>query len=95
MPNYTVRMDTGDGPDDGEPMEFNDPETACLDAQVAMAEVAREKIPGQSKAHLKVEIDDEAGEAVYRAEMDFKGRAGAAQETSSDTADELAAGPRD
>lgn len=95
MPNYKVRMNTGDGPDGDETIDFRDSATACRDAQVAMVEVARDTIPGQTKAHVGVEIDDENGEPVYRAERDFKGKLGGASQPAADTADELGKGPRD
>jgi hypothetical protein len=55
MPTYNVRIDTGEGPDEGEPMDFPDSKSACHDAQVAIAEIAQEKIPGSQKAHFVVE----------------------------------------
>lgn len=94
MPTYRVRLDAGEGPDEGEPLDFRDDEAAARDSQIAMAEAAKEAIPGQHTAHLGVEIDDVQGKPVYRADLDFKGRGGDAQ-PAPDTADELPAGPRD
>lgn len=74
MPTFNVRMDTGDGPDEGEPIEFPDAKKAAYDAQVAMAEIARDKIPGEKRANLGIEIDDDEGNPVYRARMNFHGR---------------------
>lgn len=94
MPTYNVRVDVGAGPDQGEPMEFPDVGAARQDAQVAMAELARDKIPGEKKAHLAVEIDDENGTPVYRAELDFTGREGEAV-PHPDVASQLPRGPRE
>ena len=94
MPTYNVRMNVGDDQDEGEPMEFPDTVSACRDAQVAMAELARDKIPGESQAHLAVEIYDHEGKPVYRAELDFKGRAGDSQ-PDLDVASQLSLGPRE
>ncbi len=94
MPTYNVRMDSGDGPDDGEAMDFPDVDKACRDALVAMTEIARERIPGETKAHLGIEIDDEDGQPVYRAEMNFQGSQGDPKSAPL-TAEELPVGPRD
>lgn len=94
MPTYRVRMNAGDEPDEGQPLDFRNDEAATRDAQIAVAQAAREAIPGQDKAHIYVEIDDEHGEPVYRAQLDFQGRSGV-PEPERDTADELAEGPRD
>lgn len=94
MPTYRVRMNAGDKPDEGEPLDFCDDEAATRDAQIAVAEAAREAIPGQDKAHIDVEIDNEQVKPVYRAELDFKGRNGE-PEPERYTADELPVGPRD
>ncbi|RYE88816.1 MAG: hypothetical protein EOP19_00075 [Hyphomicrobiales bacterium] len=95
MPTFNVRMDTGDGPDDGEPIDFPDAKQAAYDAQVAMAEVAREKIPGEKRAALGIEIDDVDGNVVYRATMDFQGRDAADPDPAPLTAEVLPQGPRD
>lgn len=94
MPTYRVRMNAGDEPDEGEPLDFRNDEAAARDAQIAVAEAAREAIPGQDKAHIDVEIDEEHGKPVYRAELDFKGRNGEPQPERY-TVDELPEGPRD
>lgn len=94
MPTYRVRMDVGDGPGEGEPLDFRNDEAATRDAQHAIAEAAREAMPGQDKAHIGVEIDDERGTPVYRAELDFTGRSGESEPERSN-ADELPKGPRD
>ena len=94
MPTYLVRLDAGEGPDEGEPLDFCDDDAAARDSQNAMAEAAKEAIPGQHTAHLGVEIDGDQGKPVYRADLDFKGRSSDVQH-AQDTADELPAGPRD
>lgn len=94
MPTYRVRMTAGDGAGESEPLDFRNNQAATRDAQIAIAEAAREAIPGQDKAHIGVEIDDERGKPVYRAQLDFKGRSGE-PEPERYTADELPEGPRD
>lgn len=95
MPTFNVRMDNGDGPDDGEPLDFKDAKAAALDAQMAMIDAARDKIPGERRANLRIEIDDEGGNPVYTARMDFHGRAADDPDPAPLTADELHQGPRD
>jgi len=84
MPTYNVRMDVGEGPDGGEPMEFSDASAARRDAQIAMAEMARDHIPGKRKAHLAVEIDDGNGAAIYRGKLEFNGYDGEESEMGPD-----------
>ena len=84
MPTYNVRMDVGEGPDGGEPMEFSDSQAARRDAQIAMTEMARDHIPGKRKAHLAVEIDDDQGAAIYRAKLEFSDYDGEEPETDPD-----------
>lgn len=84
MPTYNVRMDVGEGPDGGEPMEFSDASAARRDAQIAMTEMARDHIPGKRKARLAVEIDDEKGASIYRAKLEFSGYDGEEPETGPD-----------
>lgn len=95
MPTYNVRMDVGEGPDQGELMDFADADAACHDAQVAMAEAAKEKVPGTDKAHLAVEIDDMDGATVFRGEMDFTGRKGCVADPIDDAAAQSPIGPRE
>ncbi|BCB18680.1 hypothetical protein [Bosea sp. ANAM02] len=93
MPTYNVRMDVGEGPDGGEPMEFSDASAARRDAQIAMTEMARDHIPGKRKAHLAVEIDDDRGAAIYRAKLEFSGYDG--EEPETDPEQQLPNGPRE
>lgn len=93
MPTYNVRMDVGEGPDGGEPMEFSDASAARRDAQIAMTEMARDHIPGERQAHLAVEIDDDKGAAIYRAKLEFSGYDGEEPETDRDQ--QLQNGPRE
>jgi hypothetical protein len=84
MPTYVVRMDVGEGPDRGEPMEFPDASAARRDAQIAIAEIARDHVPGKREAHMAVEIDDEHGAAIYRAKLEFRGYDGEEPEMDPD-----------
>ncbi len=93
MPTYNVRVDVGEGPDGGEPMEFADASAARRDAQIAMTEMARDHIPGKRKAHLAVEIDDDKGAAIYRAKLEFSGCDG--EEPEMDPDQQYSNGPRE
>ncbi|MCR4524529.1 MULTISPECIES: hypothetical protein [Bosea] len=93
MPTYNVRMDVGEGPDGGEPMEFSDTSAARRDAQIAMTEMARDHIPGKRKAHLAVEIDDDKGAAIYRAKLEFSCYDG--QEPEAAPEQQISNGPRE
>lgn len=95
MPRFFITSDDGNGAvsHDG-PVEFPDRNTATRDAQSSLADVAREKLPGVRRFKSSVKVDDEAGDEVYRASLEFKGQTGAesrmAADESSDQADRAA-----
>lgn len=78
MPRFFITSDDGNGAvsHDG-PVEFPDRKTATQDAQSSLADVAREKLPGGQNFKSSVKVDDEAGDEVYRASLEFKGQTGA------------------
>ncbi|MDP3256496.1 MAG: hypothetical protein Q8S58_11325 [Bosea sp. (in: a-proteobacteria)] len=100
MPRYFITSDDGSGPErEPEPLEFPDEKTATDDAQLALAEMAVEVLPRARQAALSVSLDDEAGEAVYRASVTIEARRGeeiraadAAHDAAADTVAELIKG---
>lgn len=94
MPKYRVTTDVGEGaePDD-EPMEFETHQAACHDAQVALAEMAKERMPLDRDRHFGVEIHDDAGQSVYSASLDFK--TGARADPAGNVGSQLPSGPRE
>ena len=52
-------------------LESPDKKTATDDAQIAIAEMARNKLPNGMRAVLAVKVADESGKAIYAAEMHF------------------------
>lgn len=94
MPTYTIRTDSGDGPDGSkEPMEFPHRQAACDDAQVALTEMAKERIPIERSAHFAVEIDDDAGQRVYKATLHIDGKLEPTVPDCPDVASQLDKGP--
>ena len=103
MPKYTIITATDrshDRPD--EPLEFPHPKAAMDDAQIALAEMARERLPNGKTADFAVKVEDETGEEIYIAEMHFKAKtkddmareARDADTAALDVASALCAGPR-
>lgn len=83
MPRFTITTDAGDGPESfDEPVEFSDAKAATDDAQIALAEMARDKLPNGKRADFGVRVADETGKDIYQADLHFEAR----------TADDLAAG---
>ena len=72
MPTFRITIDADDGPDHLDPMDFRDAKAASDDAQVALAEMAKERLPTGKRASFGVHIEDEAGKSVYRATLIFE-----------------------
>jgi hypothetical protein len=54
MPKYTITTDNGEGVQrTDEPLEFPDTKAATDDAQIALAEMAREGMPDGKEAHFR------------------------------------------
>jgi hypothetical protein len=78
MPRYFITSDDGSGPEClPDPIDFPDEKTATDDARLALAEMAVEVLPHARQAALSVGVDDERGEAVYRAALTIEARSGA------------------
>ncbi|PZN94049.1 MAG: hypothetical protein DCF30_20910 [Hyphomicrobiales bacterium] len=75
MPKYTFITDTDRSHDrSDEPLEFPDTKAAMDDAQVALADMARERLPNGNTADFAVKVHDEAGDEIYVAELHFKAK---------------------
>ncbi len=95
MPTYTVRIENGHGADgSNETIDFPHRQAACDDAQVALTEMAKERIPIERSAHFGVEIDDDAGQRVYTATLHIDGRHEPSVPDYPDVASQLDKGPR-
>ena len=70
MPKFLVTTDDGHGPV-REGVEFPTEKAATDDAQVSLAEAAREKLPNGAHADFSVKVHDQAGAEVYRATLTF------------------------
>ncbi|WP_126111798.1 MULTISPECIES: hypothetical protein [unclassified Bosea (in: a-proteobacteria)] len=73
MPKY--RVTTKDpGGSARQSMDFPSEQAATDDAQRALVDMAKETLPNGERARFKVRVQDQAGDEVYRASLDFKGR---------------------
>ncbi len=105
MPKFKITTDAGDGPETfDDPVEFPTIKAATDDAQVALAEMARDKLPNGNKADFGVTVEDDAGKEIYRAGLSFnaktaddvQGENGEADAAIDDVASTLGGlGPRD
>lgn len=72
MPKFIVTTDEGKGTQPiQEKMPFSSEKAATDDAQIALSEMAREKLPNGSHADFNVKVADEAGNEIYRASLTF------------------------
>lgn len=72
MPRFKIRTDNGDGPDDtGDSIEFPHEKAAREDAQKALAEMARDRMPLDRDTHFSVEVENEAGRRIYKGSLDL------------------------
>ena len=104
MPRFTIITDAGHGPEvPDELFEFPDKKTATDDAQIALAEMAREKLPNGTRADFSVLVADEEGKPIYTAKMHFVAKTDEdmaradeeADEAAQQIADAITRGPRD
>jgi hypothetical protein len=69
-------------------IDFPNEKAASDDAQRALADMAKDSLPNGERTGFKVRVEDQAGDEVYRASLDFKGRgrkrAGPPEEPSND-----------
>ena len=104
MPKFKITTDAGEGPESPENeedlIEFLDLKAAIDDAQIALAEMARDKMPDGKAAHFSVGVEDEAGKQVYKAKLDFDADTEeigqeAAEPVAPDVSSQLDEGPRE
>jgi hypothetical protein len=71
MAKFTITTDNGDGEHFDEALEFANSKAATDDAQVALAEMARDQLPNGKQADFGVKFEDDAGKEIYRAALSF------------------------
>ena len=72
MPKCTVTTDDGSGelsPEDR--ASFESEQAATDDAQTAFADMARDALPNGAHARFTASVEDDKGDQVYRASLDF------------------------
>lgn len=93
MPQFRVTTDDGDGPQRcDELLEFASEQAVTCDAQNALADMAKEKLPIRKAAHLGIEVEDETGHPVYQAGLRFYGKDRGDLDREDQEADAAAAG---
>jgi hypothetical protein len=72
MTKYTVTTVDGSGPLNPEDRAiFVTEKAATDDAQNALADMARDALPDGSHARFEANVEDDTGEQVYRASLEF------------------------
>lgn len=72
MPKFIVTTDDGSGTqrlEDG--ASFETEKAATDDAQIALADMAHDALPDGSHARFEASVEDETGDQVYRASLEF------------------------
>ncbi|WID98413.1 hypothetical protein QO058_09330 [Bosea vestrisii] len=54
-------------------IDFPNEQIASADARRSLVDMARDALPDGERAKFKVRVQDEAGDEVYRASLDFNG----------------------
>lgn len=77
MPRYFVTSDDGSGPrKEPEPVDFPNEKAATDDAQCSLADMAGEMLPDGKHAAFSIKLNDEGGEEIYRASLQFDASTG-------------------
>lgn len=75
MPKFTITTDNGEGAEHSdEALEFPHTKAATDDAQVALAEMARDKLPDGKRADFAVKVANDGGKEIYRANLHFEAK---------------------
>jgi hypothetical protein len=75
MPKYTITSNNGDGAERSDkPLEFRHTKAATDDAQIALTDMAREKMPNGKHAEFDISVEDDTGKEIYRAGMSFSAK---------------------
>ncbi|MGO4405684.1 hypothetical protein AB4Z10_15655 [Bosea sp. RAF48] len=73
MPKFRFTTEDGNRVDrDEKPLDFPDEKAAKEDAQRALADMAKDKLPDGNRFDLRARVENEAGQEVYRASLKFK-----------------------
>lgn len=77
MPKYRFTTDDGHTLDlDPDRLDFPNDEAAACEAQRALADMAAEHLPDGSHLDMRVSVENEAGEVIYQASLEFNGETG-------------------
>ena len=90
MPKFTITTDNSDGEHSDDPIDFPTTKAATDDAQVALADMARDKLPDGRHADFGVKVEDEGGKEIYRAKLAFDAKTEADIEREEEEADKAA-----
>jgi hypothetical protein len=72
MPKFIVTTKIDGREVRSEPIDFPSEQAATEDAQIALGEMTRDLMPDGSTALLTTEVENEAGELIYRASITFE-----------------------
>jgi len=79
MPKYRFTTDDGDRLDTSrDQLLLPNDQAAAREAQRALADMLNENLPDGARLNMRVAVENEAGEVVYQASLEFNG------ETASD-----------
>lgn len=88
MPKYRFVTDDGDRLDtDRDWLELPNDQAAAQEAQRALADMTREKLPDGSQFNMRVSVENEAGTVVYQASLTFEGETAADMEKNAANAE--------
>lgn len=91
MPKFTIATDNSKESNTAkEEIDFPNTKAATDDAQVALGEMVRDKLPDGKHADFGVQVENDAGKQVYRASINFDARSEAEIEREGDEADAAA-----
>lgn len=72
MPKFRVKSETSEVVEPYEELlEFPHIKAATDDAQVALAEMAREILPNGKRANIRVSVENDVGKELFRAGLSF------------------------
>ena len=91
MPRFTITTeDSTDGSTASERFDFPNTKAATDDAQIALGEMVRDRLPNGKHAGFGVRVANDAGKPIYRARVNFDARSEAEIEREGDEADAAA-----
>lgn len=95
MPKYRFTTDDGEQIDrSDDPVHLPNDDIAAQEAQKALADIAKEKLPDGSHLDFHAHVEDDDGNDVYKASLKFRGQtareAQAEKEEADRSADEAA-----